>query len=320
MKTQVKIPGDVPRLRAFKQEPGAKGRFEVKAAAGGESATLYIYGDIFDNGGDTWYGGLDVAGLVREIDRLSVDELHVHINSRGGDVFDGLALYNALARQSYRTVGHVDGVACSIASVILMGCDEIRMALGSHIMIHNAWSCGCGNASELREVADVLDKFDGSLIAIYCARSGMKEKDVAAAMAKTTWYTAAEARKAGLADAEDAAPAKPKAAGDLSVFAHAPAALRAAGKDVEAEKPNITTRREFEAFLREQGGFSRRRAEAISASGFRASPDAREEHGNEPAPVPAAEASAGAAALRDSLGSLRSFLSQRATLTPPETN
>ncbi len=135
--------------------------------------------------------------------------IRVRINSPGGDVFDGIAIYNALRACGSRIEVTIDGIAASIASVIAMAGNDIAMARGSLLMIHKPWACAMGEADDLRKTADLLDKIDGQLVEIYVARSKLTTEEVAAALAAETYYTPAEAVAAGLADrmSDEVAPA-----------------------------------------------------------------------------------------------------------------
>lgn len=160
----------------------------------------------------------DVIAMLRE---LKVSTLNVHINSPGGSVFDGFAIYNALNAHPATIIVHIDGIAASIASVIAMAGDQILMAENAMMMIHCP-SCGVsGFAKDLRSQADVLDKLEESIASAYSARSGMKQEDVIAAMQAETWLTAAECKAKGLCT--EVTPMKRMAARwNLSAFKNAP--------------------------------------------------------------------------------------------------
>lgn len=194
---------------------------------GGGPARVDIYDDI---GGGGWFGGgvspQDVVDQLAAID----GDVEVHLNSGGGDVFDGIAIYNALAQRPGSVTTVVDGIAASIASVIAQAGKTRQVAPGGMLMIHDALSMCIGNSSDMREVADLLDQVSDNIASIYAARSGSVStwRD---AMRKETWYTADQAVSAGLADRLAERPAKPEdvAAHDFSVFAHVPGWLKDAG-------------------------------------------------------------------------------------------
>lgn len=244
--------------------------FRIENSAEEDSAELYIYDAIY------WFG-VDVNELVDQLQRTRAGTLHVRINSPGGDVFDGVAIYNALVRHAARVVVHVDGLAASIASVIAMAGDEIRMHEGSMMMIHDPWMLAIGPASEMRAAADLLEKVGRSISGIYEKRTGLSRGEISELMAAETWMDPEEAREKGFADELDESEGKAGPANrfDLSAFRNVPDQLAAPNDQSEAKIDNI---RDFEAFLREAGGFSRNAARAIAAGGFKATEsDARDE-------------------------------------------
>ena len=129
-----------------------------------------------------------------------VRQINVRINSPGGDVFDGMAIYNTLKRHPARIVVDVDGLAASIASVIAMAGDEIRMAKSSVMMIHRAWGIVLGTAHDMVTMAEVLAKLDGQIADVYAQRSRNSAQRMREMMVANTWLTADEAAAAGLAD------------------------------------------------------------------------------------------------------------------------
>ena len=175
----------------------------------------------------------------------------------------------------------VDGVAASAGSLAIMGADEIRVNRGAFLMIHNPHVCACGaSAAVLRDVADTLEKMEDQCAAIYAARSGMERMRIRKMMADETWLDGEDAVEAGLADSAADTPAA-QAAFDLSFYAAVPEPLR--GVSTATRKAAPRTPREFEAFLRDAGRFSREAAKAIAAGGFKAAaPDSREETGGAP--------------------------------------
>lgn len=254
-------------------------RPRIEAAAG--EATLFIYDYI------GWLG-VEAAPVVRELAALNVQTIHVRINSPGGDVFDGLAIYNALKQHSARVIVHVDSLAASIASVIAMAGDEIHMAEGAFIMIHNPWTLAIGDAAELRKVAEVLDQVGGSLAGIYAGRSGQSREDVEAMMDEETWMNAEQAVERGFADSVDGREVEAAASFDLSIFNHVPEDLAAKTGPKKSER-KIETVRDLETFLREEGGFSHAAARNITASCFKQPPEPRDEDGGLADLVAAAE-------------------------------
>ena len=130
-----------------------------------------------------------------------VKTINLHINSPGGSVFEGIAIYNMLKQNKAHVNVYVDGLAASIASVIAMSGDAIFMPSNSMLMIHNPWTMAVGNASELRKQADDLDKITESSIQTYLNQAGDKldEETLRQLMDDETWLTAKEAVDYGLA-------------------------------------------------------------------------------------------------------------------------
>lgn len=191
-----------------------------------------------------WFG-TNASDFVRELDAMDVDELDVHVNSPGGAVWDGLAIMNSLKAHRARVTVTVDGLAASAASIVAMGGDTVVMAEGSQLMIHRASGGAWGNGEYLRQTAGILDKIDGNMAAIYARKAGGTSADWLELMTAETWYDAAEAVAAGLADRADAAPEPEdaEASFDLSMFTyagrdHAPAPAMLAS--VRAMAPGLT--------------------------------------------------------------------------------
>jgi ATP-dependent protease ClpP protease subunit len=162
----------------------------------------------------------------------------LRLNSPGGDLFEGVTIYNLIKSQGKPVNVIVDGLAASAASLIAMAGDTCTMSDGSCMMVHNAAGLAMGYAADLRKMADVLDTVTGSAADIYVARTGVDKTKVLALMAAETWMTPAEAVAAHFATAvsEDKAISN---SFNLSVFEHTPAALKAKPEEVkEPEQPN----------------------------------------------------------------------------------
>jgi len=197
------------------------------------SAELLLYDVV---GFDFWSGGgITAKKVVDDLAALAgVEQLDVRINSPGGDVFDGTAIYNALARFSGKVVVHVDGIAASIASVIAMAGEEIRVAENAMMMVHRPWSHAIGDAPDMRQMADVLDKAWTALLATYSRRTGRRASSIEQLVVDgggEFWMTAQEAVDEGFADTVTKGEKGAQAFG-LSRFARVPARLAAtAAKD-----------------------------------------------------------------------------------------
>lgn len=164
-----------------------------------QTATINIYGDI-----TSWaweeLGEVSAVNLSKQLDALGdVNEINVYINSYGGEVAEGLAIYNALKRHKAKVTTCCDGFACSIASVIFMAGDERVMNESSLLMIHNAWTYAMGNADELRKQADDLEKITQASVEAYKAHSALEETDIKELMDNETWILPEEALAYGFA-------------------------------------------------------------------------------------------------------------------------
>lgn len=162
----------------------------------GKRAEILLYDDI----GEDFFGGISAKDFAEEVQSLGdVSQIDVRINSLGGQVFDGLAIYNTLVRHAARVTTFVDGSALSIAGVIAMAGDEIKMAESASFMIHDASGIMMGNARDMRDLAGLLDKLSAQIGGILSARSGIAVAEIADLMTAETWYTGAEAMSAGFA-------------------------------------------------------------------------------------------------------------------------
>lgn len=209
-----------PRQGFVNLQPGAprtRKPLEIKNAVAGKSAELYIYDEI---GFDWWTGGgVTAKSIMEALDEIGdVEQIDLHVNSPGGDIFEGVAIYNALVRNKARLVVYVDALAASAASFIAQAGDEIIMMTASTMMIHDGWGFVMGNADEMRAQADVLDKLSNNIASIYAERTGEPTEEWRAVMKAEAWYTAEEAVSAGLADRVDTKGARAENRWDLSVF------------------------------------------------------------------------------------------------------
>lgn len=174
--------------------------WEVKNAAD-DTGELYIYGEITpykwddtDTTAQSFKEDLDALGDIKT--------LNVYINSPGGSVFQGQAIYNILKRQKIRVNVHIDGLAASIASVVAMAGDTVFMPKNAMMMVHNPWMLVIGNAQDLRKTADDLDKIRESIIEAYLSKAGsrLSVEKISELMDNETWLTAQECADYGLCD------------------------------------------------------------------------------------------------------------------------
>lgn len=167
--------------------------YKITNSSGDGPATVHVYDEI-------GYWGITASDFVRDLSAVTASEIELHLNSPGGDVFDGIAISNALRQHRAQVTVYVDALAASIASVIAMGGDRIVMTPGSQMMIHDGLCLCIGNAADMRETADFLDQQSDNIASIYAARAGGTAAEWRARMTAETWYTAEEAVAAGLAD------------------------------------------------------------------------------------------------------------------------
>lgn len=197
---------------------------------------LRMYEPIDSWGGD-W--GVSAREFLSVLDGITTPSIRLHINSPGGEVYEAIAVLNALRSHPARVTAVVDGLAASAASFIAAGADELVMGRNTELMIHDAWGIGMGPAATMRELADRLDHVSDNIASIYAAKAGTPAEDWRAAMLAETWYSADEAVAAGLADSvAEAAPAAQNRF-DMSSF-------RASGR-ADAAAPLLPSKAEQEA-------------------------------------------------------------------------
>ena len=161
--------------------------------------TIGIYDPIgYDYWDDSGVTAKRISAALRSLDGVDVV---VNINSPGGDVFEGLAIYNLLREYKGHVTVRVLGVAASAASFIAMAADEIQIARAGFFMIHNAWTGLWGNRNDLRETADLLEQIDDTIADIYHVRSGLSMDELKADMDKERWINGRDAIDSGFADA-----------------------------------------------------------------------------------------------------------------------
>lgn len=161
------------------------------------SANINIYGDI-----TSWpwlESDVSAYNLSKEIEGLDVDNIDVYINSYGGEVAEGLAIYNSLKRHKASVKTVCDGMACSIASVIFMAGDERVMNNASLLMVHNAWTYASGNATQLRKEADDLDIISNASVKAYMEHVSISEEELRTLLDKESWISSENALEYGFA-------------------------------------------------------------------------------------------------------------------------
>lgn len=172
--------------------------YKIDNKADTSEAEVWIYGPIGDPYGDG--SGVSASEFARELAALKVDNIKVRLNTEGGSVFEGVAIYNAIAEHPARVDVVVDSLAASAGSFIAMAGDTVTMTRNARMMIHDAQGLAMGPAKDMREMADLLDSLSDNIADIYVQKAGGTVADWRVLMAKDTWFTAQEAVDAGLAD------------------------------------------------------------------------------------------------------------------------
>lgn len=197
----------------------------IEFKARGSRGEIWLYDKI---GASFWGDGITAKSFQKELAALGkVTTINLRINSPGGDVFDGFAIYNLLKQHPASVEVDVDGVAASIASIIAMSADagKLRMAKNALMMIHNPQGGAYGDETEMQRVAALLKTVKGNLVDTYVDRTSCKASDAEAWMDEETWFTADAAMQHGFADAVTAETAV-TACFDVSGFRNAPEALK----------------------------------------------------------------------------------------------
>jgi ATP-dependent Clp protease protease subunit len=194
--------------------------FTAAAAADGRTADIAIYDEI-------GHWGVTAKDFRDALEALGpVDTINLRINSPGGEVFDGIAVHNMLARSKATVNVTVDGLAASIASLIAMAGDQVTMPENAMMMVHDPSGIVMGTAADMQDMADALDKISTAMAATYARKTGQTPEAIAQIMDAETWLTAAEAKELGFAD-EVTPPARISARFDVqnleNLLAHAPA-------------------------------------------------------------------------------------------------
>lgn len=172
-------------------------RFEVLNAATEDKAQIFMYGTINSY---SWSDSISSKQVKQALSEVSAKEVHVHINSPGGDVFESIAIHNLLKNHDAEIIIHVDGLAASGASIIAMAGDKIVMPSNTMMMIHRAATYCFANAEGLKKIASKLEKIDASVTASYKTRFIGDSEDLETLLSDETWFTAEECVALGLAD------------------------------------------------------------------------------------------------------------------------
>src|SRR5690606_23423313 len=224
----------MPKM-AERRAPHSRLAYRITAQADDRAESL-IYDEI---GVDPWTGGgIAAERFVTDLQAIKAPHIDVRINSVGGSVFEGNAIYNALARHPAHVDVYIDGIAASIASVIAMAGDRIHIAANAFIMIHNPHGVVWGEAADMRKMADTLDTIRGSLVVRYARRTGQAAEKIAAWMDDERCFNADEAVAFGCADEiVESREVDARIAACLCTYRNVPPALAALIEDRAADTP-----------------------------------------------------------------------------------
>lgn len=182
-----------PRHVFNKAAPQQADWFRIENKSGEDKTLVYIYDEI-------GYWGTSASDFLKTISAIDTSEIELHVNSPGGNVWDGVAIYNSLKMHAAEVTVYVDALAASAASFIAQAGDKIIMARNAQMMIHDASAMAFGNAEDMREVADVLDRISNNIADIYAFNAGGTLTEWRDLMKEEVWFTAEEAVENGLAD------------------------------------------------------------------------------------------------------------------------
>jgi len=181
-------------------------------------------------------GGVSASDFIRELQDIKAQRITLRLNSPGGEVFDGIAIFNAIRRHPAHVTAYVDGIAASAASFIAMAGDRVVMSPHAELFIHDAHGLTLGNAEDMRQMADMLDKSSDNIAGIYAARAGGTVAEWRQKMRDETWYTDQDAVDAGLADEIDGVTPQNRVPTTITRNEAPPATADAVTTDPEPEK------------------------------------------------------------------------------------
>lgn len=231
----------------WNKDPKEKDWYGFKAADDNGQAEIRIY-DVIG------WPFVEADAFLGELSQLQADSIKVKINSPGGDVFDGTAIYNGLADHPAKVSTSVEGIAASMASIIALAGDERTIYRNAQYMIHNPWSIAIGDYNDFLKEAELLKSIGSQMAETYADKTGKKQADIQQWMDDETWFTGQKAVEHGFMHSTVTA-GKTSARFDLSMFAHAP----------DSPKP---TQKDLERLLTRDAGLSRQQARSLLQGGF----------------------------------------------------
>lgn len=231
------------------RSPFAKQTRQPKAKAD----QVFVYDEI-------GFWGIQAEEFAKQLENIDGD-FDLRINSPGGNVFEGVSIYESIKNHPGKVTAYVDGLAASIASVIVLAADEIIIAEAGFFMIHDPWSIVAGNSSSMRKEADLLDKIADSMVDIYLKSMDVSKDELKEMLADDTWFNAKEAVEIGLADrvnTDEEEETDASAHFDLSIYNNVPSNLKAGEPAFDSEK-------DLEKTLRD-AGLTRTQAKSFVAA------------------------------------------------------
>lgn len=189
------------RLMAANRGRGLRKLVEARAGAERGESTLYLYDYIVDTDAEAeYFGGVSAESVAKDLRALGGGPLSVRVNSPGGSVFGGRVIEQALREYRGEVTVHIDGLAASAASFLIMPANRIIAGSGAMMMIHRGWTLAMGDAPAFEQLAGLLTKIDLTIAATYAVRGSKSADEYLELMSATTWYTAREAQDDGLVD------------------------------------------------------------------------------------------------------------------------
>ncbi len=229
--------------------------YEIKSKS--DVSEIWLYEEI-------GFWGVGAKDFMAELNAIKSPKIEMHINSPGGEVFDGIAIYNGIKNHAAKVETFIDGIAASIASVIALAGDTVTMAENAMFMMHNPSGLVLGGANDMRKVADSLDKIRDSMVGVYVSKSKKSDTEIISMLDDESWLNADEAKEAGFADVVGGKKDMTACAKFLPVmakmgFKHIP-------NDLTATKV-LPSERDLERILRD-AGCSLKQAKSILAKGY----------------------------------------------------
>lgn len=215
-------------------KPENVGYLDFAGNEGKGRCSLYFYGDIVSATWESmWYEEdkcpQDIADFLNQLE--GYEDIDIYFNSGGGDVFAGLAIHNQLKRYSGHKVGYVDGLAASIASVIMLACDELHFAAGAQAMIHKPLCMAYGNADDFKDVIKQLNLCEDSILDIYMehTKDGVTREKIQSMMAAETWFNGKKLAQYFDIEIEERVAAAACESDFFEKYSHVPEAIRGIG-------------------------------------------------------------------------------------------